>query len=220
MKMLRRLPGSCFAVLLLAISAAAAGDETPTWLQQAAKVQAPTYNQDVPAVVLQKEHHVTVGEDGRVTTITTGAVRVLVSEGRGYAVAREFYQSDGGKVSEIRAWLIRPSGEVKKYGKDDVVDAIENPDDIYNESRFKVIDGSDDADVGCVFGYQTTKEERSIFSQDVWGFQNRLPTLVSRYTLTLPLGWSSRSVTFNHAAIEPVVNGSNYSWEMRNLPPI
>ena len=218
--MLRRLPGSCFAVLLLAISAAAAGDEAPAWLQQAAKVQAPTYNKDVPAVVLHKEHQVTVGEDGRVTTVTTAAVRVLVREGRGYAVAREFYDSDGGKVSEIRAWMIRPSGEVKKYGKDDVVDAIENPDDIYNESRFKVIDGSDDADVGCVFGYQTTKEERSIFSQDVWRFQNRLPTLLSRYTLTLPLGWSTRSVTFNHAAIEPVVSGSVYSWEMRNLPPI
>src|SRR5438552_15644365 len=104
-------------------------------------------------------------------------MRVLTREGRELAVAREFYESDGGKVRDMHAWLIRPSGQIKKYGKDEIIDAIEDPNDIYNESRFKLIDASKDADAGCVFGYQTTTEERSIFSQDVWSFQHRLPIL-------------------------------------------
>ena len=217
--MLPRIIGSLF-VLLLVITPALAGDEPPAWLQQVARQQVPTYEKDVPAVVLQKEQHVSVSEDGRISTVTTYAIRVLVREGRELAVAREFYESDGGKVRDMHAWLIRPSGQIKKYGKDEIIDAIEDPNDIYNESRFKLIDASDDADAGCVFGYQTTTEERSIFSQDVWSFQDRLPTLTSRYVLTLPDGWSARSVTFNHAGIEPVKSGSVYTWELRDLSPI
>jgi hypothetical protein len=212
----------CLALLLLLAPAVvrAAGDDLPAWLQQAATVSAPTYEKDVPAVVLQREQHVSVNEDGRITTVTTYAIRILVREGRSFAYAREYYEKDAGKVREIKAWLIRPSGPVKKYGKDDVIDAVENPDDIYNESRVKLIDASKDADTGSVFGYQTTTEEKSIFSQDIWSFQNRLPTLVSRYTLTLPRGWRAESVTFNHPNIEPAVSGTSYTWELRNLSPI
>ena len=217
--MLPRLIGICF-IVLLSVVPALAGDEVPAWLQQAAAMPAPTYEKDVPAVVLQREQRVTVNEDGRITTVTFVAVRILVREGRDYAFVKEFYENDAGKVREIKAWLIRPSGPPKKYGKDEVIDAVEDPDDIYNESRFKMIDASKDADAGSVFGYQTITEERSIFSQSVWGFQNRLPTLLSRYTLTVPQGWRAQSVTFNHANIEPTVSGPSYTWELRDLAPI
>ncbi|HVS21427.1 MAG TPA: transglutaminase family protein, partial [Pyrinomonadaceae bacterium] len=128
--------------------------------------------------------------------------------------------SDSGKVREIKAWLIRSSGPVKKYGKDNIVDVAEDSNDVYNESRYKLIDGSKDADAGSVFGYQTTTQQKSNFSQDVWKFQDRLPTLVSRYTLALPTAWRAKSVTFNHSAVEPVVSGSTYTWELRDLSPI
>lgn len=207
-------------IILVAAVPVLAGDDVPAWLQQVAGVPNPTYQKDVPGVVLLKDQHVTVSSDGRVTTITTYALRVLLREGREYAVAREAYESDAGKVKEMHAWLIRPSGPAKRYSKDAVLDLIEDPNDIYNESRFKMIDGSKDADTGATFGYQTTTEERSIFSQDIWSFQSRLPALVSRYTLTLPQGWHASSVTFNHPNIEPSVSGSTYTWELRDLPPI
>lgn len=212
----------CLILLLLIapVGVRAGGDDLPAWLQQAATLSVPSYEKDVPAVVLQREQHVTVNEDGRITTVTTFAVRILIREGRSFAYAREFYEKDAGKVREIKAWLIRPSGQVRKYGKDEVIDAVENPDDIYNESRIKMIDASREADAGSVFGYQTTTEEKSIFSQDVWSFQNRLPTLVARYTLTLPQGWRAQSVTFNHLNIEPRVSGTTYTWELRALSPI
>ncbi len=198
----------------------ASSDDAPMWLRQAAKVSLPAYEKDLPAVVLQREQHMTVTEDGRITTVTQFAVRILIREGRGYAGAREYYESDAGKVREMHAWLIRPSGQVRKYGKADIIDAVEDPNDVYNESRVKMIDASDEAEAGAIFGYQATTEERSIFSQDVWSFQNRLPALASQYTLTLPSGWSAKSVTFNHARIEPTISGSTYTWELQNLPPI
>src|SRR5687767_11363228 len=105
--------------LLLLISAAgakAAGDEAPAWLQQASKVAVPTYDKDVPAVVLRKEQEVTLNSDGRVVTTTTFAVRILTREGRVFAEAGELYLTKSGKVRELNAWLIRPNGFVKKYG--------------------------------------------------------------------------------------------------------
>ncbi|MDQ2855534.1 MAG: DUF3857 domain-containing protein [Acidobacteriota bacterium] len=214
-----RLFGLC---LLLCVAAPVlASDDAPAWLQQAAALKVPVYEKDVPGVVLNREQRVTVSQDGRVTTVTTFAVRILSREGRAFAYAREFYESDAGKVKEMHAWLIRPVGQTKRYDKNDIIDAVEDVNDVYNESRYKEIDGTRDADAGTVFGYQTTTEQRSIFSQDIFAFQSsRLPTLDSRYILTLPQGWQARAVAFNHDNVEPIVSGSTYTWELRDLMPI
>jgi hypothetical protein len=220
--MLYRILGLCFALLLMGMAAPAfaAGDDVPAWLRQAASASTPPYGKNVPAVVLLDEQQVLVGEDGRVTTVTNYAVRILSHEGREAAFARAVYNTDTGKVKEMRAWLLRPTGEVKKYGKDEVMDVAGSPDDVYNEVRFKAIIAERDADAGVVFGYQTTSEDRSIFTQFEWDFQERLPTLISRYQLTLPAGWRAQSVTFNHAKIEPSVAANTYSWELHDLPYI
>jgi transglutaminase-like putative cysteine protease len=215
-----RVIGLFFLTGLCFVTAVASSDEAPSWLQQAAAIKVPVYDKDVPAVVLQNDQVVTVSEDGRVTTTTTYAVRILTREGRDYAGAVEPYLTNSGKVRELHAWLIRPNGVGKKYDKDDIVDRISDPNDIYDEYRVKLIDGSRDADAGAVFGYQSISEERPLFSQDTWAFQNRLPTLISRYSLALPSGWRATSVTFNHSQLEPAVNGSTYTWEMRDLAPI
>jgi hypothetical protein len=210
--------GFLLAAMMTAIASPA--EQAPAWLQQAAGIAVPSYDKDTPAVVLRKEQSVTVGNDGRLTTVTTFAVRVLTREGRVYAQAIEPYLTQTGKVREINAWLIRPNGFVKKYGKDQTVDAIADPNDIYNEYRIKLINASDDADAGVVFGYQATSEERPLFNQDIWNFQNELPSLVSRYTLSLPTGWMATGVVFNYREFEPIVSGSNYTWELRDLEPI
>ncbi|MGI9105375.1 MAG: DUF3857 domain-containing protein [Pyrinomonadaceae bacterium] len=217
----RRLALCCASLLLFCAPAFAAGDEVPpAWLTQAAATTAPPYAKDVPAAVLHQEQQVTISADGKIVTTTTHAVRILAREGRGFAQASEWYATDTGKIRELKAWLIRPGGQVKKYGKDEMVDIAGADNDVYNESRVKYISAADDADTGAVFGYQAVSEERALFPQTGWAFQSRLPTLLSRYTLTLPAGWSATSVTFNHTKIEPAVSGSSYTWELKNLPPI
>ena len=151
--MFLRFIGLCF-LLAVFVSPGRAADEAPPWLQQDASVKIPIYNKDVPAVVLRDEQSVTVSDDGRVTTVTTFAVRILTREGRDYAEAAERYLTKSGKERELHAWLIRANGVVKKYDKDDIVDRISDTNDIYDEYRIKVIDGSRDADSGVVFGYQ------------------------------------------------------------------
>jgi hypothetical protein len=218
--MLSRLIGLCFLLVVIAAPVLAAGEEAPPWLLQASLLKVPTYEKDVPAVVLLKDQLVVVGEDGRLTTTTTFVIRILTHEGRGYARAIELYLTNSGKVREITAWLMRPNGFVKKYAKDQTSDRISEPNDVYDEYRVKEIDASDDADAGVVFGYQATSEERPLFNQDIWRFQNRLPTLGSSYRLALPAGWRATSITFNHQKIEPNVKGTSYVWELRDLAPI
>ncbi len=211
----------CGLLLLAAGTAIAAPvEEAPGWLQQAAALKVPAYDKEVPAVVLRNDEDVVVNNDGRVTTTTTYAVRILTRDGRGYARAIEHYLTNSSKINDLHAWLIRPNGVVKKYGKDETVDVIADVNDIYNEYRKKVIYAVDDADIGVVFGYQATGEDHPLFNQEVWPFQDLLPTLESRYSLTLPSGWRATSLTFNHEKIEPSVSGSSYVWELRDLAPI
>lgn len=209
-----------FAIGIFAAASMAAGDEAPAWLRQAASSAIPTYEKNVPGVVLLNEQSVSLGSDGRLITTENYAVKILSREGRGLAVARAFYLTSAGKIRSIEAWVIRTDGTVKRYDKSTVLDIISDPDDVYNEGRLKVIDASSDVDTGFVFGYSVVSEDLPLFYQDTWLFQGRLPTLVSRYSLSLPAGWKARSITFNGPEVQPSVNGSTYVWELRDLKPI
>jgi hypothetical protein len=220
--MLRRL--TLFALLLFVATLpayAASSDEVPAWLKQAASASATSYEKDVPGVVVNDESAVTVGEDGHVTIVTTFAVRLLTRAGFARASAAAGYDTDnGGKVIDIRAWLIRADGSVKKYGKGETIDRIADSGNLYDESRLKVIDATRDAEVGAVFGFQTTTEERPWFPQTEWWFQSDMPSLSSRLTLTVPAGWHASGVVFNASKLDPTVSGNSYTWEMRNLPRV
>jgi hypothetical protein len=212
------------ALLILAFSfggnVSAAGDGVPNWFKQAASASVPSYEKDVPAVVLHDEQQASLGSDGKLVTTENYAVKLLTREGKNFAIARAFYLVSSGKVRDIEGWLIRPDGTTRTYDKKTILDVIADQDDVYNEGRIKVIDASGDADVGYVFGYTVVSEDAPLFYQDVWSFQGRLPTIVSRYSLNLPTGWKASSVTFNAAEIKPQISGTSYTWEMRNLQPI
>jgi hypothetical protein len=196
------------------------GDTPPSWMKQAAATSLPGYDKEVPAVVLHNEQIVTLGSDGTQVITENYAVKILTREGRKHAIATALYLVSSGKVRDIEGWLIRQDGTVKTYDKKSIVDVISDPDDVYDEYRVKVIDGSDDAEAGAVFGYTVVSEDKPLYFQEKWFSQDNLPVIVSRYTLNLPAGWKASGVTFNHAPLAPQVSGSSYVWELRDLPYI
>lgn len=220
--MTKRLIAGLIASLtaLLLMSDCVFADEPPAWLKQAAATSLPTYGKDVHAVVLHDESIKKVEEDGRIITTTWWAVKILGRESRGMASASEAYNTGSGKIKEMRAWLIRPTGEIKSYGKKEAVDLALVDNDVYNDARRKVISAGDDADAGCVFGYEIITEEREVFSQFAWYFQSLSPVVMSRMTVALPQGWRAEAITFNRDKIEPTMNGNSYTWELRNLAPV
>jgi hypothetical protein len=206
--------------LLVFASPVFAGDDVPTWLRQAATTTAPTYDKDVAAVTLHDEARVTVDESGKVVTVTTHAVRILSRDGRGEASAVTVYNTDSEKVKDMRAWMLRPNGQVIKYGKDQTIDSVVDDNDVYDEARRRVISGKDDAEPGAVFGYEIVVETKDIFAYFPWGFGDSHPVLSSGISVTVPTGWRAEGVVFNHPQIEPTVNGSTFTWQARNLDGI
>ena len=204
-------------VLVFSLSSLAFGDKAPDWLRQASGVTTPSYDKKVPAVVLSSRQNVTFGQNGKLVTVKKEAIKILTKEGKASAIARVFYLVSSGKIRNIKAWLIR-GGKTKSYGKNETLDIISDPDDIYNEYRIKLIDASRDAEIGSVFGYTITSEEEPLYFQEKWFAQSNLPSINSQYTLNLPVGWKATSETFNHARISPNVSGNSYTWSVRNLP--
>ena len=201
-------------------NASVAGDEAPVWAQQAAALKTPSYDKDVSAVVLVNERIATVDADGRINETFNYAVRVLQREGREYALGHVAYLPDTGKVKEFKAWLIRPGAETKRYGKDETVDIAAALNDVYNEYRVRTISAGNDADVGSVFAYSYTREDRSVFSQDDWSFQDELPVVSSRYTLTLPSGWRAEGSHVQSCERRAACYGHELHWELSILPAI
>ena len=214
---------SFFALLIGAGAAlqASAQSKAPQWLTQAAGLPTPTYElKNIPAVVLFDEESVNISSDGTIVRTVRVAVRILEREGREEALARVVYQTDTDKVKGLDAWLIKRAGTTRSFGKKELVDVALVDNDLYNEARSSYIAADDEAEVGDVFGFESVLEEKSIFSQFHFGFQNDIPVLSSRFILNLPAGWKAGGVTFNAPKVEPVVNGTTYTWEMRDLKPI
>jgi len=208
----------CLA-LILSAGSIAFGDQPPDWLQEAAKAKTPDFDiKNVPAVILRNEESIVVSPDGTVVKTVRYAVRVLIREGREEAVAKAVYQTDGEKVRDLTAWLIPSNGQVKNYGKKEVLDISLAEDDVWDQARIKVIDASNMAEAGDVFGYESVTEEHTVFSQFQFAFQHDLPVIAAKFDLSLPTGWKAESVTFNRDKVEPVVSGNTYAWELRNLP--
>jgi hypothetical protein len=111
---MRRRLASGAAALFLGLAAlaepASAKDPLPSWLAQAVSSPVPSYDPKVPAVVLHQEETLSLDAEGRVEGTTRFAVRILRYEGRIYATGRQHYRTDGGRIREVRAWIIRGPG--------------------------------------------------------------------------------------------------------------
>jgi hypothetical protein len=203
---------------VLAPRAAAAADP-PTWLAQAARLAPVPLESGADAVVLLDDVNVTVSDEGRITTRRTYAVRIQTRRGLDAASVREIYTTSSGNVRTMRAWLLL-DGRTIELGRSETADIALVENDVYNESRMKVLTAPDLFAPGMVFGGETEVVERSVFTQIEWPLQEEWPVRTVRRTLTLPAGWEARAVTFNHPPLDAVQSGSTHVWELRDLAPV
>jgi hypothetical protein len=205
------------ACALLAVAALHAADEFPDWARQAAAQSVPAYSAKVSAVVLLQEESVTADPDGRRTMRERGVIKVLQKSSDSIQAFRS-YNTKTGKIRDFRGWLQPPTGALISFGKDKVVDIALSAEFTYDEGRAKLIIPGANLAPGSVFAYEVTEEEKSVFVQYRYAFQDSLPVMVSRFLLTVPGGWEVRGAVFNHAPLEPAVSGGTYTWELRDLP--
>ncbi|HEX4595800.1 MAG TPA: DUF3857 domain-containing protein [Bryobacteraceae bacterium] len=209
-----------FALAALSIACIAyAADDTPGWLKDLAGASLPQYGAKVNAVVLFNEEHTTLGDSGKLTTTTHSAIKILTRQGA-EPVFFDEYDTASGKVRDFRAWMIAPSGKVKKYGKDEILDVACVENDVYNQCRRRLVSGKRDAEAGSVFGYESTVDRQSFSNQLLFHFQESSPVRLARFQVTAPSGWEVKTASFNGAPREAAPAGGTYTWQMENLPAI
>ena len=214
----RTITGCLAALLTLTagLLSAAGTDEAPEWVRQAAASVIPSYPAKVSSVVLLADESVVVDVDGRRVMRERGAVKIL-QRGNQDLRAYRTYNVKSGKIRSFQGWLISPSGKSTAYGLNSVLDVALSTGSTYDEDRAKMLECGAAA-AGSVFAWEVVEEEKTVFTQYYYHFQNGLPALVSRFALTLPAGWEAKGIIFNHATLEPEVNGNTYKWELRDLP--
>ncbi|MGA8030268.1 MAG: DUF3857 domain-containing protein, partial [Bryobacteraceae bacterium] len=209
---------ACAPTLLALAAYGSTPKDAPSWVQEISSRTTPAYPGKTPAAVLFEEQHVTVDPSGVITISTRKAIKILTRDGQRDAVAEEYYFAGGRRVKQLHAWLIAPNGFVKTFEKNSVADiGAFGEMELYNDIRVRRIQ-AEAPEIGAVFAYESEVEEKSLFAQDEYLFQTNLPEVESRYVLTLPPGWTPKAVVFNHAPIQPVVDGSTYIWELKDLP--
>lgn len=194
----------------------------PPWLAEASVRQATT-TKETTSIVLHDEAVLSVAPNGRMTRTVRQAYRVVTRDGRFMAGADIPYDSATQKITDFKAWLVRPDGEGKTYNIKDAVNVAMSPEAVYSEMRRLVFSASSDAYEDCLFGCEYTIDDRGIFAMERWFFQKgNPPVALSRLTFKIPKGWSVTAMTANHPEIEPVVNSAanTYTWELRDLPAI
>ena len=213
--MIRAAVATLAAAIVMTPQVSAAAD-APPWLVQAARLASAPIESGADAVVLVDDVSVTVGDDGRITTRRTYAARIVTRGGFDAASIREIYTTSSGNVRTMRGWVIN-DGRVVELGRGETADIALVENDVYNESRMKVLSVPDGLPPGIVFGAETEVVERSVFTQFEWPLQDEWPVRSVRRSLTLPGGWDARAVTFNHAPIDAARSGATWVWELRDL---
>ena len=204
------------AAILLQAAVLHAAEDAPGWLKELASVNLPSYPAKVRTVVLLNEEHTTAGEAGRLTRVTRTAVKILATQGTEVTFSDDYYVKSG-KVRDFRAWMIAPSGKIKRYAKEEILDVACAPNDVYNECRMRVVSGKRDAEAGAVFGYESTVEYESFSNQVMFHFQDSSPVRLARFIVTVPSGWELKSTSFNGAPREAAPAAGTYTWQMENL---
>jgi hypothetical protein len=195
-----------------------ANKDVPSWVEEVATRQLPAYPGKVPAAVLLHDQHVTMDQSGTITVVERRAIKILNQQGKRDAFVAVHYWKNRRDVKDLHAWIVAPNGFEKTFDKNSIVDiGAYNDAELYTDGRARVIDGGN-PEIGAVFAYEYTVQEKALTAQDEFMFQSHLPSLQSRYTLTLPTGWTAKAVVFNQPPIEPIIDGSSYTWELKNLP--
>ena len=196
---------------------AQAANEPPDWVKEAAAWKVPDYGVKVTSVVLLREESVTVDADGKRVMRERGVIKILQPGGEIISATRA-YNSKSGRIRDFQGWLIPPSGKPTAYGKDRIAD-VAVTEGLYEELRMKVL-SCDCTTPGYIFAFEATEEEKTVFTQYQYEFQDRLPVMVSRFSLTISAGWEFKAQMINRDTIEPKTTGGSTTWELRDLPSI
>jgi transglutaminase-like putative cysteine protease len=210
------------ALAVLALSAAPAlHAAVPGWVRQAAATPVPAQPASTKAVVLLDEKTITVS--GEVTTRHRRVLKVLAPAGRKLAYTASYF-GKRDKILSMRGWVLDAKGAEHELRERAAAEASATTFELYSDTRVKVLDGEEKADVGSIVAFET--EERTLPYEErvLWRFQETIPVLRARLELvtsapyeTTWVRWPDVGTGFSPSrdGLKPVS-----TWELRDIPAI
>jgi hypothetical protein len=193
----------------------------PEWLLEIASAPTPEVSSDSPAVVLLNETVLTVDTGARASTRHRHVIRILNPAGKSEARGGVWYVDKSDSVRGCEAWLIRAGKAVKLPRWHDWVDRADSESEtIYSEYRARVVNYTDVALPGDVFGYEARVDGPMLYLQRKPELGSRFPLVVDRFELQIPAGWTLSTVV--KGSVTPSVSVSadrrTTVWELRDRP--
>jgi len=191
--------------MLVWLAPGSLADNAPDWMRAAAQDKLPEYPKETVAVVLLDDVQTAVKDNGEIETRTRRAYKLLrpgAKEEFGNAIVH--FDSET-KISYLKAWTIRPSGEAIEVKERDAVDVAFSSYEIFSDQRVKVLKFPA-AETGSVVGYELVQKQRPFVFDDVWDFQ--FTAASPRLGIQHALGKSRRTKTAN-AGRQPISMGND-----------
>jgi hypothetical protein len=188
-----------------------AGSEAPAWMHALVNAPLPAHDAKTEAVLLYSERNVTVISADKMHRTVREAYKILRPEGRNRGTAWVVFDSHT-KVTSIRGWCIPAQGKDYEVNDKEAIERAYKPDwELATDAKMKILN-IPAPDVGNIVGYEYEVDERPIFLQEIWLFQDIVPVRESHYSLRLPPGWEFKASWINHPEVKPVEAGNN-SWQ-------
>jgi hypothetical protein len=205
------------AILVCSSPRALAGDSAPDWLRSAAQEKLPEISKDAVAVILLDEQVTTVKDNGDIETRHRRAYKLLRPEShRDYSYVSVNFDNET-KITFFKAWTITPDGKQMEVKDKDAVEISVGDFEVFSDNRAKYIEFPE-AHPGSIVGYEYVQKHRPFVFEDSWDFQNRVPTVLARFSLVLPPGWEFTNYWSNAPKQEPQSPLTNeYVWEVQNI---
>jgi hypothetical protein len=212
--------GCVLACILLWVPRAAAGGDAPPWMHALVNAPLPSYDEKTDAVLLYSETSVTIISSEKMRTQVREAYKILRPNGRNHGTVEVPFDGQS-KIDSLHGWCIPAQGKDYEVKEKDAIESAYMPNFVLaSDAKVKILQ-IPAPDVGNIVGYEYETEERPIFLQDIWGFQEHDPVRESHYSLQLPPGWEYKASWLNHPEVKPTQAGSNsWQWVLSDIKEI
>jgi transglutaminase-like putative cysteine protease len=205
---------ACVGVL----TASGAASDAPQWMHALVNVPPPQYDEKADAILLYSEMNVAVVSADKTKIQVREAYKILRPNGRDHGTLAVRFDSQR-KIKSVHGWCIPALGRDYEVKDKDAVDRSPFGSEI-TDVKYRML-AIPAPEVGNIVGYEYEVEDKPIFLQDIWQFQQPDPVRESRYTLQLPPGWEFKASWLNYPEVKPTQTGSNsWQWVVSNVKEI
>lgn len=189
----------------------------PKLTEQQLKIKQVSYDQNANAVILYEQGYLDINGLNYQLRVKK-RIKILKTEGIDEGNIELYYYNKNQKISGVKAQTINL--ENGKYTSS-LVDSKDvftvNANQYYDKIKFAL----PNVHVGSIIEYEYTLTDQNLYLIDAWEFQHELPTLSSKFNLTI-----NASIDYTNLKVGKILNSkykkgnNNTEWELINIPSI